>query len=66
MKWMGIFLFGYLIFLGGVVAALWNAGILRQVGETWTVIGIVIAVGMGIMIAVSGSGEKKTIEVDRH
>jgi hypothetical protein len=66
MKWMGIFLFGYLIFLGGVVAALWNAGILDRVGETWTIIGIVIALGLGIMVAVSGSGEKKTIEVDRH
>ncbi|HSD09385.1 MAG TPA: hypothetical protein VLF14_00245 [Candidatus Binatia bacterium] len=31
----------------------------------WTGIGLVIAVGFGIMIAVSGSGEKKTVEIDR-
>jgi hypothetical protein len=26
----------------------------------------VIAIGLGIMMSVKGSGEKKTIEVDRH
>jgi len=65
MKWMGIYLAGYVILMGGVIAALWKLGVLDRVGPVWTAIGIVIAVGLGIMIAVSGSGEKKTIEIDK-
>jgi hypothetical protein len=64
MKWMGIYLLGYVIFVGGVIAALWKMGVLERLGATWTVIGLVIAIGVGIMIAVTGSGEKKVVEVD--
>ncbi|HEY7409290.1 MAG TPA: hypothetical protein VII13_01030 [Vicinamibacteria bacterium] len=64
MKWTGIYFVGYVILVTGIVAGMWKAGILERIGTTWTVIGLVIAVGIGIMMAVSGSGEKKTIEVD--
>ena len=64
MKWMGLYLLGYVIFVGGVIAALWKMGVLERLGATWTIIGLVIAVGVGIMIAVSSSGEKKIVEVD--
>jgi len=64
MKWMGIYLLGYVILLAGVIAALWKAGILDNIGPAWTVIGLVIAIGIGIMIAVTSSGEKKTVEVN--
>ena len=53
------------IFMAGLFAALWKLGILERLGTTWTLIGVVIAIGIGIMMAVTGSGEKKTIEVDR-
>jgi hypothetical protein len=49
--------------VGGVLAALWKLGVLAAVGATWTVIGIVIAIGLGIMIAVSNSGAKENIEI---
>jgi len=65
MKWMSIYLVGYFIFLSGVALALWKVGILASIGATWTLIGLVIAVGVGIMVTVVNSGEKKTIEVDR-
>jgi hypothetical protein len=65
MRWMNIYLLGYLIVVIGVFAALWKLGILQNIGTTWTVIGLIIALGLGIMFAVSGSGEKKTIEVER-
>ena len=64
MKWMGLYLLGYVIFVGGVIAALWKMGVLERLGATWTIIGLVIAVGVGIMIAVSSSGEKRIVEVD--
>jgi hypothetical protein len=65
MKWTGMYLFGYIIFIGGVIAALWKLGILDRIGTTWTVIGVVIAIGIGIMASVSSSGTKENIEINR-
>ncbi len=64
-KWAGMFLFGFVILLGGVVAALWKLGVLARIGMTWTLIGLVIAVGLGIMISVGSSGAKENIQIDR-
>ena len=36
-----------------------------QIGTTWTVIGVVIVIGIGIMFAVSHSGSKENIQIDR-
>jgi len=65
MKFAGLYLLGYVILVGGIIAALWKTGVLARIGTTWTAIGIVIAIGLGIMIAVSNSGSKENIEIDR-
>ena len=65
MKWAAMYFVGFVILIGGVLAALWKLGILDSIGTTWTVIGVVIAIGLGIMIAVSNSGSKENIEIDR-
>lgn len=65
MKWTGIYLVGYVILIGGLLAALWKLGILATIGTIWTLIGVVIAIGIGIMLAVSSSGTKENIEIDR-
>ena len=65
MKWTGIYLLGYVILIGGLLAALWKLGVLASIGTTWTLIGVVIAIGIGIMLAVSSSGNKENIEIDR-
>jgi hypothetical protein len=65
MKWMGTYFLGYVLLVGGVLAALWKMGILVRVGTTWTVIGVLILTGFGIMIAVSNSGIKENIQIDR-
>ena len=65
MKWMQMYLVGYVIFIGGLVAALWKMGVIERVGAGWTVIGIVIAIGLGFMISVSNSGNKETVEIDQ-
>jgi hypothetical protein len=65
MKWTGMYFLGFLIFIGGVLAALWKLGVLARVGTTWTVIGVVIAIGIGIMASVSSSGRKENIEINR-
>lgn len=64
MKWTGLYLVGYVILMGGLLAALWKMGVLATIGTTWTLIGVVIAIGLGIMIAVSSSGSKENIEID--
>ena len=60
-----MFLAGYLIVLGGVIAALWKLGVLNSLGPAWLAIGIVIAIGLGVMVSVSGSGNKETVEIDQ-
>jgi hypothetical protein len=60
-----MYLVGFLILLGGILAALWKLGILASIGMTWTLIGVAIMIGIGIMIAVSNSGIKENIQIDR-
>jgi hypothetical protein len=65
MKWAGMYFFGFVILVGGVVAALWKLGVLARIGTAWTVIGLAIVIGLGIMIAVANSGIKENIQIDR-
>jgi hypothetical protein len=65
MKWAGMYLFGFIVLLGGLLAALWKLGVLARIGPIWTLIGVAIAIGLGIMIAVSNSGTKENIQIDR-
>jgi hypothetical protein len=60
-----MFLVGFIILVGGVLAALWKLGVLARIGTTWTIIGVVIVVGIGIMISVANSGAKENIQIDR-
>jgi len=65
MKWSGLYLIGYVVFLIGALLALWKTGVLASIGPVWTAIGVIIAIGLGIMMSVANSGKKETIEVDR-
>jgi len=65
MKWAGMYLIGFIVLIGGVLAALWKMGVLASIGTSWTLIGVAIAVGIGIMISVSNSGTKENIQIDR-
>jgi hypothetical protein len=64
MKWAGMYLVGFVVLVGGVLAALWKLGILQSIGMTWTLIGVAIVFGIGIMISVANSGRKENIEID--
>jgi hypothetical protein len=66
MKWMGMFLLGYALLLVAGLLALWKTGVLTSIGPFWVGIGLLVAVGLGIMIAVANSGKKEMIEVDRN
>ena len=62
MRFINMYLVGYFILLIGAVAALWYGGVLRQVSPVWVVIGLVIAVGLGVMLSVSGGKPEITRE----
>jgi hypothetical protein len=65
MKWVNVYLVGYVIFIIGVIAALAKMGVIERVGAGWTAIGVVIALGLGIMFSISASGNKETVQIDR-
>jgi len=65
MKWMQMYMVGFVIVLGGLIAAMWKLGVIERVGAGWTAIGIVIAIGLGIMVSIASSGKKETLEIDR-
>jgi hypothetical protein len=46
----------------GAGLALWQAGVLARVSAIWIAIGLIIAVGLGIMLAVSAG--KPTVTHD--
>lgn len=52
---MRLYLIGYFILLVGAALALWQSGILREIPGIWIAIGLVIAVGLGVLLAVSST-----------
>jgi protein-S-isoprenylcysteine O-methyltransferase Ste14 len=65
MKWAGLYLVGFIVLIGGGLAALYKLGLLHNVSTSWIVIGVVILLGIGIMAAVANSGMKENISIDR-
>ena len=57
-----MYLVGYFILLIGAVSALWYGGVLKHVSPVWVLIGLVIAVGLGVMMSVSGGKPEITRE----
>ena len=53
MRFLKIYLVGYFILLLGAAWALWQSGILDEIPGVWIAIGAVIAVGLGLMLAVA-------------
>jgi hypothetical protein len=53
MRFIHVFLIGYFILIIGVGLALWQGGVLRRLDPMWIAIGAIIAVGLGVMAAVT-------------
>jgi hypothetical protein len=62
MRFINMYLVGYFILLIGAVAALWYGGVLKNVSPVWVVIGLTIAVGLGVMLSVSSGKPEITRE----
>ena len=65
MKWMGVYLLGYVLLIVGALLALWKTGVLASIGTFWVGVGLLIALGLGIMLAVASSGRKENVTIDR-
>jgi hypothetical protein len=53
MRFIHLFLVGYFVLVLGIGLALWQTGILGRVAPIWIAIGALVAIGAGIMMAVS-------------
>lgn len=62
MRFINLYLIGYFILLAGALAALWYGGVLRHVSPVWVIIGLVIAIGLGIMLSVTSGKPEITRE----
>ena len=65
MRFIHLFLVGYFILVLGVGLALWQSGVLSHVAPIWIGVGVLVALGLGIMLAVS-SGKPTISEEIQH
>jgi hypothetical protein len=62
MRFVNIYLIGYFLLVIGALAALWYGGVLRHISPVWVIIGLVVAVGLGIMLSISAGKPEITRE----
>jgi hypothetical protein len=65
MRFINMFLIGYFVLILGVTLALWQTGVLSHVAPIWIGIGVLIAVGLGIMMSVASGKPTVTEEIER-
>lgn len=53
MKFINMYLVGYVVLIIGIVLALWKMNVLQHLSGVWIAIGVVVAVGLGVMMSVS-------------
>jgi hypothetical protein len=49
------FMLGFMLLMGGIILALYYSGILERIGTVWTVVGLLVVAGIGIMAAANRS-----------
>jgi hypothetical protein len=62
MRFIHLYLIGYFVLVLGAFLALWQAGVLARISGVWLVIGMLIALGLGIMLAVTSGKPTVTNE----
>lgn len=65
MRFLKLYLVGYFVLLVGAGLALWQAGVLDDIPLIWLAIGIIVAIGLGIMLAVASSPHAVTTTTTR-
>jgi hypothetical protein len=65
MRSIHLFLSGYFVLVLGLGLALWQIGVLGRVAPVWIIVGILVAIGVGIMMAVSSGKSSITESIER-
>ena len=65
MRFIHLFLVGYFVLVLGMGLALWQTGVLGRVAPIWVGIGVLVAIGTGIMLSVASSKPTITEEIER-
>ena len=65
MKFIKLYLVGYVVLVVGIALALWQTGVLRRASPVWIGVGVLVAIGLGIMLSVSSGKPAVTQEVQR-
>jgi hypothetical protein len=55
MRLLRIYLVGYFVLVLGALLALWQAGVLAQISLVWIAIGLLLAIGLGVVLAVTST-----------
>jgi hypothetical protein len=61
MRFIHLFLVGYFVVILGVGLGLWQVGVFSRLAPIWAGIGALVAIGVGIMLAVA-SGKPTVTE----
>ena len=56
---------GFVLFIGAVFAGLLKWGIIQKIGWKWTAIGLVAALGMGLMFSVSAANSRGSVNITK-
>ena len=65
MRFIHLFLVGYFVLVLGIGLALWQTGVLGRVAPIWIAVGVLVAVGVGIMLSVSSGKPTVTEEFQK-
>jgi len=63
MRFIHLYLVGYFIVVLGLALALWQTGVLSHIAPVWIGVGMLVAIGVGIMLSVSSGKPTVTKEV---
>jgi len=53
MRLLHWYLIAYFVLLCGAGLSLWQAGVLSRISPLWVIVGLVVSVGLGILLALT-------------
>ncbi len=65
MRFIHLFLAGYFVLVLGIGLALWQTGVLGRVAPVWIIVGVLVAIGTGIMMSVSSGKPTISEEIEK-
>jgi hypothetical protein len=65
MRFIHLYLIGYGFLVLGAILALWHTGVLPSVAPIWIGVGVLVAIGLGIMLSVRSGKPTISEEIER-